>query len=173
MPPAQRTAVELKLADGEVIVASKPLPYERAEDDLAEVYQIVMRIGNALFTSIGAEGLAKLVSEKMNTDDLAGLLVPLLPTIQLATDQLGNGVLKRLAPRMMFSTTAIAPVGDNGEKENLDLGKTNDRAKLFDAYPSTYLPIVFHAGRVTYGRFFPGSDLAGFSGKNKGKTAAA
>ncbi len=165
MPPAQRTPVTLDL--GEVVVESRPLPYDKAEDDLAEVYQIVMRVGNALVGSLGVEGLQKLVSSKLGTDDRMGLLMPLMPTFQVAADQLGNGTLKRLAPRIMFSTTATFP-DENGKKQILELSSAANRATLFDGYPGTYLPILFHAGRVTFARFFPGGGLSAFLLPNSG-----
>jgi hypothetical protein len=163
VPPSQRSPVPLDL--DEVQVEARPLPFEKAEDSLPDVGVIVSRIAESMSLSLGDEGVKKLLAVDVDTitpAQMVALLVPLLPSARTLFEQLDRGMIKRLVPALLFSTTAIAPVGENGAKERLELAKSTDRAKLFDAYPDAYFPILFFAGIVTYKRFFPASVLSAF-----------
>jgi hypothetical protein len=123
-----------------------------------------------LVATLGDAGLAKFIKLADNAENLMSLLLPLLPTLRTLFEQLGEGRLKKLVPLLLFSTTAVAP-NEAGIKENHELGKAADRARLFDLYPESYWPTVIFAGAVTYKRFFPGSVLSGF-GWGKAPSAA-
>ncbi len=150
------------------------MPFEKAEDSLPEVGVIVSRIAESMSLSLGDEGVKKLLAldlDKVTPAQMIALLVPLLPTARTLFEQLDKGMLKRLVPALLFSTIAVAPVGDGGVKERLELSKASDRSKLFDAYPDTYLTILFFAGIVTYKRFFPASALSAFMRKKTDSSA--
>ena len=148
-----REPQELEL-EGLTVYAA-PLPYERAEDILPEVGQLVSMV---LEKAAGA--LAGLpdgtVLKKMDVVALAALLGPVLAGV---ADRLGNGTLKRLAPLVMFSTRVVM-LDAGGQKANYELMKAGDRAAVFNEHPEAYFPILFFAGKVTFARFFPGSALA-------------
>jgi len=159
-----------------VQVESRPLPYERAEDSLPDVGSIITRVAESLSLSLGDDGMRKLLAvdlDNLQPAQIVALVLPLLPTARTLFDLFGKDQLKRLAPLLLFSTIAVAPVGENGEKERLELAKAGDRAKLFDAYPDTYFAILFFAGIVTYKRFFPASALLAFARKKPGSGATA
>lgn len=157
---------------GDVEVSSRPLPYEKAEDIQADILQIVTRTSTALADNLGANGLAQLIAS--GKEDIMKLLPRLLPTLtsvadQFATPRDGVSTLKRLAPLVMAATTVIA-IGEGGQKDRFELGKAGERATFFDLYPQTYYPILFHAGRVTFQRFFPAGVLTA-SGSSTAKVA--
>lgn len=161
MTPANRPPVDMMI--GDVEVSSRPLPYEKAEDIQADILQIVTRTTAALTQSLGAQGLAKLIAS--GKEDILKLLPQLLPTLTSVADQFaaprdGVSTLKRLAPLVMATTTVIA-VNEEGQKDRFELGKAGERAHFFDLYPQTYYPVLFHAGRVTFQRFFPAGVLTG------------
>lgn len=138
-------------------VTSKPLKYEKAEDLLPEIGQLIAGVFEHGAKSIGMvpEGSIK----SLDVVALASLLGPVLTTV---ADKLGAGTLKRLAPLLLAETEVILEVA--GSKERLELSKPGDRAKVFDEHPEHYFAILFFAGKVTFARFFPVSALLGLSG---------
>lgn len=128
-----------------------PLPYERAEDLLPDVAQIISRA----FDQVSPQ-LAELVQDGGFDKEDPKALMALLPAISGILQQLGGGKLKALAPRLL-ATTTITLTNDAGEKERHDMVSKDDRARCFDARPDVYFPALFFAGKVTFARFFPGA----------------
>ena len=138
-----------------------PLEYKVAEDHLAEVLLITTKVFDRAMQEVDPAIVAVLSSKKLDEITPAELvkLMPALSPIALTVfGELGNGVLKRLAP-VIFSTTDAIVTNEQGIAEKLELMKESDRALLFDEHPETYLASLFFAGWVTYGRFFPVKDL--------------
>ena len=123
-------------------ITSEALPFEEAEDLLPEVADVV---GTAL-EFLGPKIASGEIQMTMDAMKLA-------PVLSLLAKKLGSGRLKALAPRIMAGTQVL--LDDNGEKDKCDLVTKTDRARCFDARPDLYLPILFHAGKVTFARFFP------------------
>ncbi len=147
-----RPSEELKLADGKVVVTSDKLPYEKAEDILPDIMMLVARVTDRIKVI-----LPRLMSLEKDEDIIA--VLPLLtPAVVSVAEQMGGGTLKRLVP-FILETTTVVMKDERGVPERLELMKAADRAKLFDEYPETYFRILYFAGRVTFGRFFPVRDL--------------
>ena len=99
----------LELEDAEVQTA--PLPYEKAEDLMPDIGEIVSRG----FDQVSPE-LARLIQSgeiKLDKDDPKMLLV-LLPAIGGVLRQLGGGKLKAIAPRIL-ATTSVVVKTESGE----------------------------------------------------------
>ncbi len=141
--------------EGGLVISSRPLPFERAEDILPEVGQLI-----ALTLDQAAGALSALPEgtslKGMDVVTLARLLGPVLVSV---ADKLGGGTLKKLAPLLLASTEFVMPDAA-GVKSNYQLMKAKDRADVFDEHPEAYFPALFFAGKVTFLRFFPGSALA-------------
>lgn len=140
-----RKTETLDFDNGEIRVTTEQLPYEDAEDLLPDVMDIV---GGAF------EHFSKLVQDgevKVTADDVMKLS-PILVTL---AKKIGGGRLRQLAPRLL-KTTSIVMVVD-GDKQKLDLVKKEDRATCFEARPDLYFPVLWFAGKTTFGRFFPAS----------------
>lgn len=152
---ANRRSEDLKIGD-DIVVTSQALGYDKAEDILPEVSQIVARTFDRVRETLGENGLLILTNlEAVKTEaDILTLLGLLSPAMVTISGQLGNGVLKRLVPLILAGTTVVLP-DETGAKKRLELVKLSDRAEMFDAHPETYWRIVFFAGRVTFARFFP------------------
>jgi hypothetical protein len=130
-------------------IESSPLLFEKAEDLLPDIAQIISRGMDQVSPEI-----AKLAqSGAISKDDPATMLL-LLPAVSGVLQQLGGGKLRALAPRVLASTS-ITLTGESGEKVKYDLVSKDDRAACFDARPDIYFPALWHAGKVTFGRFFP------------------
>jgi hypothetical protein len=136
-------------------VSSQPLPFEKAEDILPEIGQLI-----AMVMERAAGALANLPAavtlKSMDVVTLARLLGPVLASV---ADKLGGGTLKRLAPLVLASTTVVY-TDATGAKAAAAMMKASDRADVFNEHPEAYFPILFFAGKVTFYRFFPGSALA-------------
>ena len=140
------TVEEIKI--GELRVTSHPLKFEQSQPLLPTVGQ---------FLSVAAgEILPLLTSGKLKaTDDLMnpvvmGQMAPALGAISTFLD----GRLEKLAPKILAATTVVMK-NEAGEALNYELIKEKDRNAVFNAHPEAFLLILFHAGRVTFGRFFP------------------
>jgi hypothetical protein len=134
---------ELKI--GDATLHSLPLGYEASEDLLPDIAYIIAQV------------LGKMPNE--DSEDIAILG----PVLAAAAGCLQGGTLKRLAPQLLATTTAIAP-DEKGLPMRYSLGKLegdDGRAAFFELYPEAYLMSLYHAGRTTYGRFFPASALQG------------
>jgi hypothetical protein len=136
------------------VVDSQPLAYEAAEDLLPEVAQVLSR---------GFDNVSPQVAEMAKDLDLQSkdprVMLVLIPAIAGVVQQLGGGQLKRLAPRIL-ATTTVTITGDDGSKNRYDMCKKEDRALCFDERPDIYFQVLWHAGKVTFGRFFPGGRKA-------------
>lgn len=132
-------------------VHSAPLPYEKAEDLLPDVAEIVARG----FDQVSPE-LAKLIQDggEISKDD-PRMMIVLIPAISGILRQLGGGKLKSLVPRLVATTSVI--IEKDGEKLKYDLVDKAARASCFDERPDIYFETLYHAGKVTFARFFPGS----------------
>lgn len=126
-----------------VTITSEALSFESSEDLLPEV----MQIAGAAFDRIAP----LLAAGKIDGGDDIMALAPALGAI---AQQIGGGRLQRLAPKVLAGTSVIMVVG--GEKLKFDLVKKDDRATVFEARPDLYFKCILHAGRLTFGRFFPG-----------------
>lgn len=126
---------------------AQPLLFPDSQAILPEVMTIVaigMReLGSAVMT-----GVVKL------DDDVVKLLPALVPI----TQHFENGYLARIAPKILACTTVVMP-DFKGDLSKFELSKEADRSAVFNDYPEAYLPMLFFAGRVTFGRFFPESVL--------------
>jgi hypothetical protein len=123
------------------------LPFEKAEDLLPEVMEILATAFEAIPPSVAAR------LKELNRDD-PGAILELLPAFGGLASKLGGGRLRRLAPQILAGTSIVL-TDDRGEKERLELGKAEDRSTCFDARPELYIPALWYAGKVTFGRFFP------------------
>lgn len=151
---------------GKVHAICEALPYEKAEDSLPDVASFVARALEQIRDLIPA--IAEFSVKGSEDVDMAMVwkLLPLFaPALVKVADQMGNGTLKRLAPLILASTEVRVP-DENGKMERLELMKASDRATLFDQHPEAYFPLLFLAGKVTYGRFFP---VLGLKGKGAPK----
>lgn len=136
----------LDFDDGAIRVTTEQLCYEDAEDLLPEVMDI---IGGAF------EHFAALVTDgevNVTADDI----VKLTPILGTLAKKIGGGRLRQLAPRILKTTSVLMP-DPAGGKQNLHLVKKEDRAIVFETRPDIYFPILWFAGKVTFGRFFPAS----------------
>ena len=138
---------KLELENAEV--HTSPLPYEKAEDLLPDVAEIVARG----FDQVSPE-LAQLVHTDGLTKEDPRMMLILLPAISGILRQLGGGKLKTLVPRLLL-TTQVHLKNEAGETEKFELISKDDRAKCFDARPDIYFQTLWHAGKVTFARFFP------------------
>lgn len=160
------------------------LPFEKATNMLADVFQIISKTLDAGIAKV--IGLFKsgqfgdLISTdedgkaKLNPEAIARLLPVLMPVLvtvsgELAANKDGLSMLKWLEPRLLENSQATMR-NEKGAKERLDLIDAEDRAKLFDAHPSAYLLALFLAGKLTFARYFPVAAAA--AGGSKSKAAA-
>lgn len=168
-----RTPVETEILG--VQFTTTPLAYKIAEDHLAEVALITTKVFDRAMQEVDPSIAASLVNKKpedITPAELLKLLPAIAPIAMAVFGELGNGVLKRLAP-VIFSTTVAIVTDEQGTFEKRELLKESDRALLFDEHPETYFAALFFAGRVTYGRFFPVADLlAKVKAKNPAPAAA-
>lgn len=150
--------LEVKDADGVAYatVTSQALAFEPTEDLLPDVLQLV---GGAFDRVAGMVQAGKIEG----SEDVMALL----PMLGGFISQLQGGKLKALAPKILADTYVVMSLVPGGEKMRFDLCKKEDRAQVFEARPELYFPALFHAGRVTFGRFFPaiGRKPAGASPK--------
>lgn len=166
--PANRAHVEIRLAGDEVEVSSRPLKFEPSEDIKADVLLLITRVADELRKNIGTAQLPAMLLAMKNeeiAEAIPKLLPKLLPTVAAAAELLATqrpdgkqNLLKYLAPLVMAETTVVA-TNDEGQKERFEFWKRAEMARFFDLYPETYFPILWHAGRVTFARFFPVKDL--------------
>lgn len=136
----------LDFDDGAIRVTTEQLCYEDSEDLLPEVMDIV---------SGAFEHFAALVQNgevKVTADDIMKLS-PILGTL---AKKIGGGRLRQLAPRILKTTSIVMP-DPAGGKQKLDLVKKEDRAICFETRPDIYFSVLWFAGKVTFGRFFPAS----------------
>jgi hypothetical protein len=146
---------------GDLEVTSRPLRFEKAEDILAEVTHFVAAtvthlVENApkLMSDVAAKGL--------KDEDVLKLVPLLMPSVAHVSKQLVDGnMLKRLAPLVLAATSVTMPNPTTGEREERHLVNVKDRAAVFEAHPGLYYPILFHAGRVTFGPFFNVKEFLG------------
>lgn len=149
------------------------LPWEKSEDLLPEVWQLVSVVfekmrGHAQALALLEDVLKDHAQEEMSAA-MPALLPKLLPMLTEAAnaigEKLGNGRLKALAPQLLSSTKVILADPETGQKERCELAKAEDRAKVFETYRYLYLPLLFLAGKVTYAPFFSGNALPKSLGK--------
>lgn len=133
----------LELDDGQVIVTSEALAYEPAEDLLPDIMGIVTGALDRIAPLLAS-------GEISGTDDV----IKLAPALGGLVSQLSGGRLKALVPKILAGTSVVMP-GADGQKIKYDLVKKDERAACFEARPHNYFPILFFAGKVTFGRFFP------------------
>ena len=171
--PNVRAAVSINV--GDCTIESRPLPFTRAEDIQADVYGLLVKVVKRLVEEMGIVGVQKIAAlataDDVTGDQLASIIVAILPALDTLFDNLRGGELKRLAPLLLFSTTVVYPDPENGKKTREELALVVGREKVFDAMPSLYWVSLFHAGRVTFARFFPGSGLAGLLKKTSAADA--
>lgn len=163
MAPKNRPPVEIKLLDGEVEVSSRSLAFEKACDIKADVFELVTKIADELRKNIATANVIQVLVD-MKDEELEAatikLLPRLLPAITRAAELLaatradGKNLEKYLAPLIMAETTVVA-TNEEGVKERFEFSKRAEMAKFFDLYLETYHQILWHAGRVTFQRFFP------------------
>lgn len=139
----------LELDDGKTVITTEPLPYEKAEDLLPDVAQIISKA----FDQVSPEIAAIVQAGDFSKDDPRALLV-ILPAISGVVQQFGGGRLKSLAPRVL-ATTSVVLTSESGEKLKYDLVAKDERAACFDERPDLYFQTLYFAGKVTFGRFFP------------------
>lgn len=132
------------LAEG-VQLSCQPLPFEKAEDLLPEVAQIVGNVFDAVAPLLQSGEISA------ETD-----VMKLLPVLGPMAGQLAGGRLKRLAPKLLECSSIIMP-NSAGEKLKYDLCKKEEYQACFDERPDVYFPALWHAGRATFGRFFSGA----------------
>lgn len=146
-------------------IESRPLPYTNAEDIQPDVYGLLVKVVKRLVDTMGVAGVQRLAAvasdENATGPQVAAMLIAALPALETLFDQLRGGELKRLAPLVLASTTVVMANPDTGKKERYELSKLQGRSDVFDEHPSIYWVAIFHAGRTTFARFFPGAGLAG------------
>lgn len=124
-------------------IVSQALPFERAEDLLPEIVEILGGAFDRLMPLIAAG--------RVRGDDDIMAVLPLLPVLAA---KLGQGRLASLAARLLVNTSVI--LSASGEKTKYDLVDAKQRAAAFDERPDLYLRSLAAAVKVTYARFFPG-----------------
>jgi len=133
---------------GGLRVESTPLLFEYAQSLLPTMMEIV---------AIASQDLAVAVATKQINPkgDLSSpeVMASIFPALRNLAAYL-QGKLEVLAPKVMATTRVAAPIS-SGEMEWHELSKVKDRAYIFDEYPQLYMPILVHAGVVTFSRFFP------------------
>lgn len=134
-------------------VTSLPLPFAQAEPLLPEVGQFVALVFEELANALDGVDLKSINLGTLKVNKLLG-------AIRTASMHLGEGKLAKLAPKITATTSVICE-DLTGEKVRRDLGNAKDRNAVFDAYPEAYLPILWMAGRATFGRFFSAAALTG------------
>ena len=138
-----RSVAEIELPGGAKLLC-QALPFEQAEDLLPDVAKLVASVFDRV--------APLLASGEINADTD---VVKLLPVLGSIAGQLGGGQLKRLAPRVLASCQLMAPPMGGGDLCKYDLVSKEDYLAAFDARPDLYFPCLWHAGRATFGRFFP------------------
>ena len=139
------------------------LKYEAAEDILPEVGGIFVAAIEQALNGVGAldGGLENLDIKELRDlkkIDVAKWIPILAPILSKMFKQLGRGELKRLAPLILAGTEVIMEV-EPGIKERHLMSSAKDRAKVFEAYPEAYIPMLLYAGKVTFARYFPVAGL--------------
>lgn len=162
------------------------LPFDKATDILPEVFQVVSRTleaGIAAVVPLLKSGKLRIIATdpltgkaKLDGDGLAKLIPLLAPTLVAISNEIGaprNGtsMLKFLEPKL-FAESSATFTNERGEKERVDLIDGKDRARVFDAHPSTYLLALFLAGKLTFARYFPVA-AAEADGSNSSAAAAS
>ena len=141
-----RQPVELELLG--LKVTCQPLKFPEAQAILPEVMHLVSLVLKEVGTVLTEGGL------NIREDDV----VKLLPALTPLTAHFRDGLLERLAPKILAATSVVMK-DLRGEPSRYDLMKESDRNAVFDEHPEVYLPLLFVAGRVTFGRFFPAGAL--------------
>jgi hypothetical protein len=148
------------------------LPWDKSEDLLPEVWQLVTVVFETMRGHADALALLEMLKENAEQELAAALpamlpkLIPMLTEAASAIGvKLGNGRLKALAPQLLSSTKVILTDPETGQKERCELARAEDRAKVFETYRYLYLPVLFLAGKVTYAPFFSGRALPKSLGK--------
>jgi hypothetical protein len=159
-------------------VTALPLGFQSAEPLIPEVGQFIGLVLEeiakafegvdikAFIANLSANGSAdgKIDIGKVDVTKLlgaAGLKPDKFATaIRTAFTHLSDGKLSRLAPKILAATCVDMP-DISGEMQRRDLSKSKDRETVFDEHPEAYLPIVWFAGRVTFGRYFSVAALTG------------
>jgi hypothetical protein len=134
------------------------LPFDKATDILADVQLLVANTLEAGIESIIP--LFKSGKLKLDADGIEKIVPLILPALSKASRELadrsrGTSFLKWLEPRLLETVTVVGPFGDRGDKETRQLIHAKDRAEVFDAFPSTYYPVLFVSGRLSFARYFP------------------
>lgn len=129
-------------------VTTTPLPFKQSQPLVPTIAELL---------AIASKDLAPLVtSGKLNPK--ANVLDPevilaVLPMLGSLASYLENR-LDKLAAKLL-ATTRVAVESASGDLEWYDLVKPGDWEYVFDKHPELYIPLTLHAGRVTFGRFFP------------------
>jgi len=131
-----------------VRVESTPLPFDRAQPLIPTIGEI-LSIASRDLAALAASGKLDPRKDVMDPRVLAALL-PAMGQLMAYLD----GKLERLSERLLVGTRVALPDA-KGELGWLDLCKPKDRSYAFDQRPDLFLPTLLHAGRVTFGRFFP------------------
>lgn len=141
--------------DRELVVSTVPLLFDHAQPMLPQIMEIVSIASRDLVAMV-ASGKIDLKADTIDPNTI----VSIFPSLQNLAAHL-DGRLEKLAPKLLGTTRVAAPTrtpsGEEGDLEWHEMSKPSDRSYIFNEYPETYIPIVFHAGRVTFGRFFPKS----------------
>lgn len=149
--------------DRELIVSTVPLLFDHAQPMLPQILEIVSIASRDLVAMI-ASGKIDLKADTLDPNTVASIF----PSLQNLAAYL-DGKLEKLAPKLLATTRVAAPTrtptGEEGELEWHEMQKLSDRNYIFNEYPEIYLQVVFHAGRVTFGRFFPKSLRRGKPGQ--------
>lgn len=168
--PVIRPAVDLVV--GDCTIQSRPLPYTRAEDLQPDIYGLVVKVVKRLVDTLGIDRVQKLAAAAMDEnasgEQIAAIVVSILPALDTLFDSLRGGELKRMAPLILFSTAVVFPNIETGAKQREELALVAGREAVFDVHPELYWVCLFHAGRVSFARFFPGKGLAGFLKRTAG-----
>lgn len=146
-----REPTELRILDARVL--SSPLPFERAQPMIPVIGQLL---------SIAAREVGPLVaSGKLKLKDDLGdprVWMAILPSLQELCVFMDTRLVD-VTPKLLATTRVVIP-DSSGEDAAFEMSVKKDMNYVFDQRPDLYLPTLFHAGRVTFARFFPASALA-------------
>lgn len=126
-----------------------PLKFEAAHPMLPMVAELL---------TIGFSDIVELVKSG-RIDPKADVLDPaivmaVVPSLRGVAQFLGESDrLSRFGPKILAGVRCAV------DEEWQELAKEKDRNYVFEKHPELYLPLVFQAGRVTFGRYFPAGVL--------------
>ncbi len=150
--PKRRTE---SMTFGELEIECEELPMRKSEDMLPDIARILTRLADKISVTMGPVGFQALQNlSKIKTEaDIRAVINIFVPALVTLADELGGGMLKKLAGPLTTGVTVIGPDPEGGRK-TYEFVKESERMELFEAHRDAYFPILFFAGKVTFASFF-------------------